>query len=68
MRAYQNTWGRVSQVLRLGYERYVAVHAWHGMGNGSRMPADVQASMLDLTACTKVFPTQNAEADDGDVI
>ena len=50
MKAHQNTWGRVSQVLKLGYERYIVVHVWWGMGNGSGMPVDVQASWHDSTA------------------
>ena len=49
MRAHQNTHGRVPQTLKLGYERYVAVHAGWDMGNRLGTLADVQASLLNLT-------------------
>ena len=57
MKAHKNTWGTVSQVLKLGYERYVAVHACWAMGNRLRMLVDTQASLLDLTAhAQRLFP------------
>ena len=50
MRAHQNTWRRVSHVLKLGYERYIVAHAWWGMENRLGTPADVQAYQHDSTA------------------
>ena len=39
----------MSQVQKLGYERYIAVHVWWGKGNRLGMLADAQTSLLDLT-------------------
>ena len=47
--------GRGSQALKLGYERYVMVHAWQGMGNKLGMLADVQASQHNSTAHAQRF-------------
>ena len=55
MRAHQNTWGRVSQVLKLGYRRYRMVHVWWGKGDRSGMLADVQASWHDSTVHVQRF-------------
>ena len=45
----------MSQVLKLGYERSVVVHAWKGMGNRLGMPADAQASWHDSTVHAQRF-------------
>ena len=59
MRAHWNTWGRVSQVQKLGYRKYVMVHAWQGTGNGLGMLADVQVSPHKLTAHVwRLFPPE----------
>ena len=55
MQVQQNTWGRVSQVLKLGYERYVAVCVWWGMGNRLGILADEQVSLPDSTAHVQRF-------------
>ena len=55
MSGHWNTWGRVSQVQKLGYERYIALHTWQGEGNRSGMPADAQVSLHDLTAHVQRF-------------
>ena len=39
----------MSQSQKVGYKRYVVVHAWWGKGNRLWMPVDTQASLLDLT-------------------
>ena len=43
-----NAWGRVSQVQKMGYRRYIVVHAWLGKGDRSGMPADAQVSWHDF--------------------
>ena len=49
--------GGVSQALKWGYERYVAVHAWQGMGYRLGTLADVQASLQDSPAhAWRFFP------------
>ena len=59
----------MSEALKLGYKRYVMVCPWWGKGNRSGMLADAQMSWHDSTAqCVKVFPTQNAETDNSDII
>ena len=40
----------MSQVLKLGYERYIMVCAWQGKENRLGMLADAQASQHDSTA------------------
>ena len=45
----------VLQAQKLGYERYVAVHAWWGKGNRLGMLADAQASQHDSTAHAQRF-------------
>ena len=49
MRVNQNTWGRVSQVQKLGYGRHIVVCVWLGKGHRSGMLEDVQASWGDST-------------------
>ena len=55
MRAHQNTWGRLSQMLKLRYERYITVHTWQGMENRSGMLAEAQASWHDSTVHAQRF-------------
>ena len=45
----------MSQALKLGHERYVAVRVWWVMGNRSGMPGDVQASGHDSIAHVQRF-------------
>ena len=39
--------------MKLGYKRYIAVHAWVGKGNRLGMPANVQVSWHNSTAHTQ---------------
>ena len=55
MRAHQNTWERVSQAQKMGFERYVAVHAWLGKRDRLWMLADVQVSQHDSTVHAQRF-------------
>ena len=67
MRAHQNTWGRVSQAWKMGYGIWKMVCA---LLKGSKvgMPADAQASQLDLTVHVLNFPIQEGEADIPNII
>ena len=49
MRAHGNTWERVSQALKVGFERYGTVHVWQGKGDRLGMLADAQAGWHDST-------------------
>ena len=57
MRAHQNTWGRVSQAWKLGYEIDKSVHvkSIKLLNFSLGMPADVQASWHDPTAHEQGF-------------
>ena len=58
----------MSQVQKMVYTRYVAVHVWLGKGDMLGMLADVQASGHDSTAHVQRFSHLNEEADDCDAI
>ena len=45
----------ISQVLKLGYERYIMVPAWRGKGNRLGMLADAQVSWYDSTVHVQRF-------------
>ena len=45
----------MSQLQKLGYERYIAAHAWWGKGKRSGILADAQANPHDSTAHVQRF-------------
>ena len=67
MRVHQNTWGRVSQVQKLGHKRYVVACAWQGMENSLEMLVGAQLNLPKSTAHAWRFSHPNAEADDSDI-